>query len=138
MKRILVLFFVTTVLSAKGDTIDFWHVYYNNNLIGDFSETSGTPGHVNLVKLKANQIRPGDLLRIEYYGDVIRWDCPFPIVHADNDSAILLKGIDSTGRVMCSSSDGLAIKANDVKKIFIMIDRNSRKFKIDLFSLLIE
>ena len=133
MKRLLIFFMGISSLGAKGDTIDYWHVYHNKTLVGNFSSTG-------VIKLKANQIHRGDSLRIEYFDDMgTGWKCSLPIEPVDL-STILFKGVDSTGGVTCLLNDELVLKPNNQRLIFKLKHymRDSKVFKIALFYLRIE
>ena len=66
-----VLFLLLSVLpfslsaKTKIDTIDFWHVYYNHKIIGQFNQVSEDP----VIIIKKAKIQPNDILSIEYGND---------------------------------------------------------------------
>ena len=67
MKRILSIFIILTIgitNIVKADTIDFWHVYYNDVIIKGFE-----------VTLKTKDIKETDSLTIIYFSDTYYGDC---------------------------------------------------------------
>lgn len=69
-KTILLLLTGFCIQSAKADTIDFWHVYYNNNLIKEFNESS----RHSLVRID-NFIKDSDTLAVYFWDDTPCSDC---------------------------------------------------------------
>jgi len=71
MKVILVIIALICVPSlSKADTIDVWHVYYNQRLIQDFNAYSA-----NEIVLKMDSIQPGDSITVRYFRDTPCYDC---------------------------------------------------------------
>jgi len=72
MKRIffilLIVFGIFQI--AKADTVDFWHVYYNQVKIEAFSQ-NGT----HEIILKLDSIKSGDSITVKYYRDTPCFDC---------------------------------------------------------------
>lgn len=57
-------------LSLQADTIDYWHVYYNDVKIYEFNQHfQGT------VKLKLNTIKSTDSLSVSYFNDTPCHSC---------------------------------------------------------------
>ena len=71
MKVILVITAIICLPSlSKADTIDVWHVYYNQRLIQDFNAYSA-----NKIVLKMDSIQPGDSITVRYFRDTPCYDC---------------------------------------------------------------
>ena len=78
VKKILLAIFIFTAATSRAntssspvDTIDFWHVYYNDTLIKQYNwYSSGQP----LVFLRKN-IKPGDHITVKYSRDTPCNDC---------------------------------------------------------------
>ncbi len=71
MKVILVIITLICLPSlSKADTIDVWHVYYNQRLIQDFNAYSA-----NEIVLKMDSIQPGDSITLRYFRDTPCYDC---------------------------------------------------------------
>jgi hypothetical protein len=56
--------------SAKADTIDYWHVYYNNIKIKEYNQYSKGE-----IVLKIENIKKTDSLTIKYFRDTPCHDC---------------------------------------------------------------
>ena len=72
MTRILVILITTIGLfnSAKADTIDYWHVYYNKIKIKEYNQYSKGE-----IVLKIKDIKKSDSLTIKYFRDTPCDDC---------------------------------------------------------------
>ena len=71
MKVILVITALIYLPSlSKADTIDVWHVFYNQRLIQDFNAYSA-----NEIVLKMDSIQPGDSITVRYFRDTPCYDC---------------------------------------------------------------
>ena len=55
---------------AKADTIDFWHVYYNQTKIREFNQY-GT----HEIILKLDSLKSGDSITVKYFRDTPCFDC---------------------------------------------------------------
>ena len=73
MKILLLLFLASAGITqtTKADTIDYWHVYYNNIKIKEFN------GHneVHEITIKIDKIKNGDSISVNYYRDTHCSDC---------------------------------------------------------------
>lgn len=62
MKIIFLILLSLTVTTSKADTIDFWHVYYSNKSIGDF-----TIYGKNAIILKLKDVKKEDSIKVLFY-----------------------------------------------------------------------
>lgn len=69
MKQLLTLLFALSTSLAWSDTIDYWHVSYNDSVIARYNEFSKDL----VLRLSVDQIRETDSLRI-HMGSCV--DCP--------------------------------------------------------------
>ena len=91
MKKTLVIFILTVGLlnTAKADTIDYWHVFYNKTKIKEFNENSKNME----ITLKVKEIKKTDSLTIRYFRDVYYIDCEAKVEIEDSLKFVLAKGI---------------------------------------------
>jgi len=67
---VIILFVIGMLQSAKCDTIDFWHVYYNKTKKLECSQWTGCTLTVYKDSVKSN-----DTINIYYYMDTHCFDC---------------------------------------------------------------
>ena len=74
MTKILIILISTFGLysSAKADTIDYWHVYYNDKVIAKFNSVSKDLN----IKIKKSEIKETDTISIRYGKDT-RCSCKY-------------------------------------------------------------
>ena len=66
MKKILILLsFMTTSLFGYCDTIDYYHVYLNDSLIGQYNSLSEKPS----IVLKKSELNDDDVITVRYGTD---------------------------------------------------------------------
>ncbi len=66
MKKILILqSFMTASLFGYCDTIDYYHVYLNDSLIGQYNSLSETPS----IILKKSELNDDDVITVRYGTD---------------------------------------------------------------------
>ena len=75
-RKIIIIIFLT--LSFNGfsnvlDTLDYWHVYYNNKVIAKFNSTSQDLN----IKIEKSKIKVSDTISIRYRTDTPCPDCTF-------------------------------------------------------------
>lgn len=72
MKPLVILSIMACVLplNLKADTIDYWHVYYNNTMIHDFNGWKE-----KVVVLKLSTIKKSDYLGVKYFKDMLCHSC---------------------------------------------------------------
>lgn len=56
---------------CKADTIDYWHVYYNQTKIREYNQF----GNAQTIVLKLAEIRSGDSITVKYFRDTPCTDC---------------------------------------------------------------
>ena len=70
---------------AKGDTIDYWHVYYNNVKIKEFNQYSN-----GLIQLEIGSINSTDTLLVNYFQDTPCNFCENILYIEDEEHKIIL------------------------------------------------
>lgn len=78
---ILILAISLLAISAKADTIDYWHVYYNNARIKAFN--TYTKGE---LRLRISDIKKSDSLAIRYFRDTPCAQCETTLTIEDKSS----------------------------------------------------
>jgi len=68
---LLSILFFSANAKTRPDTIDFWHVLYNNKIIAKFNEVTATP----FVVIRIQTITTKDVLTVEYGCDTPCEDC---------------------------------------------------------------
>lgn len=76
---------------AKSDTIDYYHVYYNNVKIKEY------PNDTIPIIIKKSEIKDSDTLSIRYWNDTPCTNCKFYLVVIDNKK-IYVKVTSTTGQ----------------------------------------
>lgn len=67
----LVAFLFAFSFSGYCDTIDYWHVYYNDNVIARFNANSNDL----LISLNIADIKPADMISVLHRDDTPCMDC---------------------------------------------------------------
>ena len=76
IKQMTILFaFLIISLSARCDTLDYWHVYINDSLIAEFNSFSEDLS----IKLKADDLKSSDTISVRYGTDHPCIDCYYGI-----------------------------------------------------------
>ena len=72
MKQLTILFFFL-IISINGfcDTIDYWHVYINEKLVGEFNENSKEM----TINVKKTELKGNDIITVRYGTDNPCVDC---------------------------------------------------------------
>lgn len=101
----LILLFAICSLNAKADTIDYWHVYYNDVLIKRCNQVSSCRLILNKKDMKNT-----DSLSFKYCRDTPCFDCPSTIkIENEKDIRQLEeKGIGTCSPIKFSMKDILA------------------------------
>jgi hypothetical protein len=90
MRKILLTAIASVLIEATIanpiDTIDYWHVYYNNTMIGDFTQLSSS----RKVNLNEKNIKPGDSIIVKYFRDTPCFDCSTLLVVGDESKRSVL------------------------------------------------
>lgn len=77
--------------SAKPiDTLDYWHVKINNNIVARLSETSIYPS----IQFDIKKINESDVLSVEYGNDIPCYDCitNLYLIDPKNKKVVLAEG----------------------------------------------
>ncbi len=129
------LFFMFLLISSasKADTIDVWHVYYNQHLIQDFNAYSA-----NEIVLKLDSIQPGDSITLRYYRDTPCYDCAsFLTLENEKHYIFFERSNRGTGAPISFSVDQLrAIKNKGYFRPFLVfyyegkLERRSDKIRL--------
>lgn len=93
MKILSFLFFgiVVLVASARSDTIDYWHVYYNNKLIKEYNNYN-----LKDISINIDSIRIADTITIRYYHDTPCPNCEI-YLSIENGSGSIIRTKESIG-----------------------------------------
>ncbi len=136
--RVLFFLFLLPKLS-KADTIDVWHVYYNQRLIQDFNAYSA-----NEIVLKMDSIQPGDSITVRYFRDTPCHDCT-TFLAIENEKHLVFFGNSNrgTGKPISISVDQLiAIRNKGYIRPFLVFYHEGklerRSDKILLFRIRLE
>lgn len=93
------LWILMSAPAAKADTIDYWHVYYNQKKIKEFT-TAGD------IVLKRSKIKPGDIITLKYFRDTPCSDCEIYFTAEDEQGHTISKGVNKgTGTPVSISVD---------------------------------
>jgi hypothetical protein len=89
MKKILSILILTIGLAtgAKADTIDYWHVYYNNIKLKEFNQYAKGE-----IILKIKDIKRQDSLTVKYFRDTPCSDCETEVTIENSQKFVLAKG----------------------------------------------
>ncbi|HRO76435.1 MAG TPA: hypothetical protein PLP27_09835 [Crocinitomicaceae bacterium] len=72
MKRLAILFtFFLVSFNGFCDTINYWHVYINDELVAKFDENSKDL----TLKIKKSDLKESDLITVRYFSDTPCIDC---------------------------------------------------------------
>jgi len=85
MKYALIFILTLATNIVKADTIDFWHVYYNDVQIKEFQN--------NELTLKIKDIKKTDSLTVMYFRDVHIIDCEAKVEIEDSFKFVIVKGV---------------------------------------------
>ena len=74
MKKILILLsFMTITLFGYCDTLDYYHLYLNDSLIGQYNSLSEKPS----ITLKSSELKDDDIITVRYGTDHPCVDCVY-------------------------------------------------------------
>lgn len=99
MKRcmLLVAFIAFNCFISKADTIDFWHVYYNDSLIQKFNIHNDS----EVIVIKVKMVQSVDSIRINYFRDAPCTDCHLNLmVRTDKNNKIIYSKAVGTGSTL--------------------------------------
>ncbi len=137
MKRIsLILISITGFIdSAKADTIDYWHVYYNDIKIKEYNQYAKGE-----IVLKIKDIKKSDTLTIKYFRDTPCRDCLTRVSIEGGDGAVMTQGqgIGTFNPIKVPLFE-LIHKANgEFCNVYYYEEESKRRGKILLFRIKIE
>ena len=81
---VTILAFLST--SAKADTIDYWHVYYNDKKLKELTYYTK-----NVIIIKSSDIKAKDSIRVFFYRDTPCDDCETSLIVNDNKDAWVVR-----------------------------------------------
>ena len=81
---LITVFIMSFSLSAKSDTIDFWHIYYNGVKIKECNQLA-----INEIALKLKKIKREDSIIVKYFRDTPCFNCK-SILDIEDDKGILI------------------------------------------------
>lgn len=89
-KHMLIRFFILIGFSAlsqvtMGDTIDYWHVYHNDSVIGKYHQ-----GLTPSITIKRSTLKEGDTLTIIHRDDTPCSECNYHLIARDERGRRLL------------------------------------------------
>ena len=93
MKKKLIILILTIGLTniIKADTIDFWHINYNDIKIKEFNLTSKEEKREIVLNVK--DIKKTDSLTIMYFRDVLYIDCEVNVEIEDSLKFVIVKEV---------------------------------------------
>lgn len=74
--------------NPKVDTIDFWHIYYNNLKVKELNITLQDL----LLSIKISNVQKTDSLTIKYFRDTPCSDCETQATIEDDKQSVIVKG----------------------------------------------
>jgi len=91
MKKTFVILILTIGLAntVSADTIDYWHVFYNDVKIKEFDQNSKNME----ITLNIKEIKATDSLTVMYFRDVYYIDCEAKAEIEDSFEFVITKGI---------------------------------------------
>lgn len=89
MARLIIVLILTIGFfhTTKADTIDYWHVYYNNIKIKEYNQYSKGE-----IILKTKDIKKTDSLTIMYFRDTPCSDCETQVTVENKHHFVITKG----------------------------------------------
>lgn len=116
MRFIFSLFFLMIIANAaKADTIEYWHVYYNQKKLKEFNSYTNYK-----IILKSSQINPGDSIKVYFFRDTPCYDCITNLIVDDvNDKQVVISKGKGTGNALSFSlTEIVSYKKRTGKTIF--------------------
>jgi hypothetical protein len=87
-----VVVFLLATFASKADTIDYWHVYYNDVIFGKFHQGQMD----NELKIQKKEIRKNDFLVVKHHDDTPWHNTKIALV-ITNEKGITVKTISAIG-----------------------------------------
>lgn len=138
--RSLLLFAIAVVVlslpasAAKVDTLDYWHVFYNNRVVGKFNQTSAN----RQIVIKKIDFKPADLLSVNYGNDAPCKDCLVGLYVKGETSKIKLAGAKGTFAALKVSVKSIISVMKTLDKNTIQVFYYDRYRDIPIFEIKLE
>jgi hypothetical protein len=99
MKNILlvILFIIGFNQLCKADTLDYYHIYYNDISIGEFN-LHNTKDKATIIKIDISNIKDGDQISLKYFRDFIIPNSNIRIIAEDDNQEELFE-FDKNGKI---------------------------------------
>ena len=122
---------------SQTDTIDFWHVFYNNELIKQYDNHNS----YQVLTLKIDSIKVGDSITVRYFRDTPCGECNvYLIIECSYTSqALIARGTYTFCPLTLSVTDLKKIQKENKKElldVYYLEDYNN--YKISLFKIKLE
>jgi hypothetical protein len=132
---LVILLLFSLEIKVNADTIDYYHIYYNNILINNNSSDSGA------ISFKKVEIKESDSLSVKYWTDTPCASCRFYLVAIDENN-IYVKVTSNIGQgspLTISMKDILDWSAqNNVDYFNIYYYEEKPAYPIHLFKLVLK
>lgn len=136
-----VILLIYTILAGnvcKADTIDYWHVYYNNKRLKEFNQFS----NVETLVFKSGKIKTGDSIAVKYFRDTPCFNCTTKLIAEDeeNNEAAIGLGAGTFNTISISMADIARYKERNHRAHFKIYyyEGEERKYKRLLFQIQLE
>lgn len=117
MKTVLFIFLslLGFIEMAMADTLDYWHVYYNNVKLKEFNQN----GNHDII-LKLDNIQKGDSITVKYFKDTPCSDCLTYLTVEDEKHHIITtsKGKGTFNPISFALKDLISFSAASGKNYF--------------------
>ena len=117
MKKLFFILLISLGIAqtAKADTIDYWHVYYNKIKIRDFTYLS-----TNDIVLKLDSVKKGDVIVVKYFRDTHCTNCTTRLTVEDEKHHVVAtsKGKGGYNPLSFSVNDLVEFKKSTGKDTF--------------------
>lgn len=109
------LLFTGFTIAAKADTIDYWHVYYNDKKLTELTYNAD-----KTITIKASQIKDNDSIRVFFFREAPCSECETSLtVNDNNDARVATSKGRGTGKALSFSlADVLLYKRRTGKNTF--------------------
>jgi len=128
MKKNLLIFVITLIFTQTGkcDTIDFWHVFYNKKMIGDFDqypERRMEGKHIgNEIVINTKIVKNNDSIKVKYFRDTPCDECSTSLMieNENHDRVLVSKGRGTFNPVSFSVKDLIVEKKRSGNASFMV------------------
>jgi len=138
MTKILIILISALGLfnSAKADTIDYWHIYYNKIKIKEYNQYSN-----GVITLKVKDIKKTDSLTVMYFRDTPCDNCETQLAIEDRKHRAITKGkgIGTFKPIKVSVFDLLQYHLKSDKTVYeVYYQETSRTQRVLIFNIKLE